>query len=118
MGLVISVPFCASKRSVVSSGRYAPVYGLATGFVLWGALFLPITFGIMLPLINSVDSQTVIQQRDPTGNISTIATGELLAIMDKVIVGSLAFNIFYGLLVVMLTSSLSKAYLHRNQVIL
>lgn len=34
MGVVISVPFCVSKRSFVSSGRYAPVYGLAAGFVL------------------------------------------------------------------------------------
>lgn len=72
----------------------------------------------MIPLLNSVDNQAVIQQRVPTGQVFTIATGELLAIMDKIIVGSLAFNMFYGFLVVMLTRSLSEGYLRRNQVIL
>lgn len=119
MGLAISVPLSISKKSLAAaSGRYAPVYGLAAGFALWLALFLPVTFGIMLPLLNSIDSQAVIRQQVPVGQVSTIATGELLAIMDRVIVDSLAFNMFYGLLAVMLTRSISGAYLRRNQVIL
>jgi hypothetical protein len=50
--------------------------------------------------------------------VSSIAADELLALMDKVIIGSLAFNMFYGLLVAMLARSLSAAYMRRNQVVL
>lgn len=114
IGLVISIPFVVSKRLLASADRYAPVYGLATGFALWLALFLPITFGVMLPLLNSLDSQ-LIRQQVPTGEVSSIATDELLSIMDRVIAGSLAFNMFYGLLVVILTRLLSEAYMRRHQ---
>lgn len=114
IGLIISIPFVMSKRLLASADRYAPVYGLATGFALWLALFLPITFGVMLPLLNSLDSQ-LIRQQVPTGEVSSIATDELLSIMDRVIAGSLAFNMFYGLLVVILTRLLSEAYMRRHQ---
>jgi hypothetical protein len=118
MGLAISAPFGISRRSLAAAtGRYAPGYGLAAGFTLWGAIFLPITFGIVLPFLNSIDSQAVIRQQVPSGEVSAVATGELLALMDKVIVGSLAFNMFYGLLAVMLTRSLSEGYLRRNQAV-
>jgi hypothetical protein len=115
MGLAISAPFVSTKSFAGTIGRYAPVYGLAAGFALWLVVFLPVTFGIMLPLLNSIDSQTVIRQHVPSGQVSTIATGELLALMDRVIIGSLAFNMFYGLLAVMLTKSLSEGYLRKHQ---
>jgi hypothetical protein len=117
IGLALSVPL-ASKRSFAASGKYAPAYGLAAGFALWCVLFLPITFGIMLPLLNSIDSQATIRQQMPAGQVYAIATGDLLTIMDRVIIGSLAFNMFYGLLTVMLTRSLYEAYLRRNKMIL
>lgn len=107
MGLVISAPFSVSKQ-FMTSGGYAPAYGLAAGFALWLAIFLPVTFWVILPLLNSIDNPAMIRQQVSSGEVSTIATGELLALMDKVIVGSLAFNMFYGLLAVMLTRSLSE----------
>jgi hypothetical protein len=118
IGLAMSAAFITSKRLFASGGKYAPAYGLAAGVALWSVLFFPITYGIMLPLLNnnnSIDSQAVIRQRAPTGEIYTAATGELLAIMDRVIIGSLAFNMFYGLLAVTLARSLYEAYLRRNQ---
>jgi hypothetical protein len=119
MGLAISAPFSVSRRTMVAAtGRYAPVYGLAAGFVLWIAIFIPVTFGVILPLLNSIDNSAVIRQQVPTGEVSSIAADELLELLDKVIIGSLVFNMFYGLLVVMLTKSLSEGYLRRNQVVL
>jgi hypothetical protein len=118
IGLAMSVPFIASKRSFAASGKYAPAYGLAAGFALWAVLFIPVTYGIMLPLLNSVDSEAVITQQTPAGQFYAIATDELLAMIDRVIVGSLAFNMFYGLLVITLTRSLYEAYLRRNRLIL
>ncbi|MCI0561883.1 MAG: hypothetical protein MN733_25635 [Nitrososphaera sp.] len=117
LGVAISIPFCVSAKWFAVSGRYSPVYGLGAGVAIWLALFLPITFGLTLPFLNSLDDQ-LIEQRVPTGEVSSIATGELLAITDKVIIGSLAFNMFFGLLVAMLTKSFSEVYMRRNQVII
>ena len=114
IGLAMSVPFIAWKRSFAASGKYAPAYGIGAGFALWAVLFLPVTYGIMLPLLDSTGGQEVISQQVSTGEVHAIATDELLAIMDRVIVGSLAFNMFYGLLAVILTRSLYEAYLRRK----
>ncbi|MEW6603557.1 MAG: hypothetical protein AB1351_02575 [Thermoproteota archaeon] len=109
ISLAISVPL-TSKRIA----RYAPAYGLAAGFVLWIALFIPITYGVMIPLLNSVENQEITQQV-PVGNTYEVATGDLLAMMDKVVVGSLAFNMFYGLLAIMLTKSIYESYLRKRR---
>lgn len=109
IGLAISVPL-ASERIA----RYAPAYGLAAGFVLWIALFIPITYGVMIPLLNSVESQEITQQV-PVGNTYEVATGDLLAMMDRVVIGSLAFNMFYGLLAITLTKSMYESYLRRRR---
>lgn len=109
IGLAISVPL-ASRRIA----RYAPAYGLSAGFVLWVALFVPITYGVMVPLLNSIESQEITQQV-PTGRYYEVATGDLLAMMDRVVTGSLSFNMFYGLLTVMLTKSIYESYLVRKR---
>ncbi len=117
LGLLISGPFCAFPRWLSSAGGYAPVYGLAAGFAVWLVLFLPVTFWVMLPLLSSLESR-LISQEVPTGEVSSIATGELLALTDKVIAFSLVFNVFYGLLSMMLTRSIFDARKPSNQVII
>ncbi len=117
IGLLISAPFCASARLFVSAGKYAPAYGLIAGFLLWLVLFLPITFGLVIPFLNTSDGQ-IIRQQAPTGQESVIATTELLAILDKVIAGSLAFNVFFGLLVMIIMVPLSSAFMRTSQVII
>jgi hypothetical protein len=67
----------------------------------------------MIPLLNTLDSQMVIRQQVPTGEISTIATAQLLSIMDKVIAGSLTFNMFFGLLTTTLIKSMSEVLMRR-----
>jgi hypothetical protein len=109
IGVAISAPL-ASKRIA----RYAPAYGLAAGFALWAALFIPITYAVMVPLLNSVGGQEITQQV-PAGRVYAVATGDLLAMMDRVIIGSLAFNVFYGLLAVMLAKSMYESYLQRSR---
>jgi hypothetical protein len=120
LGLAISVPFTTFKRSSSDAfrggGAYAPAYGLFAGFALWAVLFLPVTYLVMLPLLNPVERQNVIVQSVPTGEASSIVLGQLNVIIDRVIIGSLAFNLFYGLLTLMLTRSLYQAYLSRNKV--
>ena len=108
IGLAISVPL-ASRRIA----RYAPAYGLSAGFLLWIALFIPVTYWVMVPLLESIEGQEI-TQRVPAGKTYEVATGDLLAMMDRVVTGSLSFNMFYGLLTVMLTKSIHESYLQRK----
>jgi hypothetical protein len=111
IGLAVSAPLAWKKL-----GRYAPAYGLAAGAALWAALFLPITYGMMIPLLNSIE-QEVIRQRAPVGTLYVAATDELLAMMDRVVAGALAFNMFYGLLAATIARSMYEARLHKNKII-
>jgi hypothetical protein len=108
IGAALSVPLMTRKMPF-ATGSYASLYGLVAGFALWAGLFLPITYGMMIPLLNSVGGQESITQQVPNGRVYAIATGDLLAMMDRVVVGALAFNLFYGLLAVTLARSMYEA---------
>ncbi len=115
IGLVISAPFGASHRAFSVLGRFAPALGLAAGALIWAALFVPVTFGTMLPLLQSLDSQSVISQRVPVGNLFQIAVADLLAMMDRVIYTALAFNMFYGLVALIIARSLAGAIVGKRK---
>src|SRR5919199_627338 len=95
--------------------KYAPIYGLVAGFVLWVGLFLPITFGIMLPLLSSQEDNHIIRAHTSSGVLFTIAKGQLLSIMNQVILSSLAFHMFYGLVTAILVKSMYEAYYMRKE---
>src|SRR5574341_255466 len=115
IGLVISAPFAASRRAYSALFRFAPGLGLAAGATIWLALFVPVTFGAMVPLLQSLDSQSVISQRAPVGNLLQVAVGDLLAMMDRVLYTALAFNMFYGLVTLILTRSFAGAVIGRKK---
>ena len=119
LGLVMSIPFVVlrniprdgmkSKMSFIE--KYSSVYGIAFGFGLWLVIFLPITFMIVIPLLNSFEFQDImIRQRVPTGEVTSATFFELLSMMDRIIYGALAFNIFYGLLTAIMLQSFSDKY--------
>lgn len=113
IGLAISAPFAASERSFAAMRRHGPAYGIGAGFALWLLLFMPVTYGIIVPSLGALDGQAVIRQNAPTGDLAAIKTANILSMMDRIIAGSLAFNVFYGLLAVMLTGSLAEAAIRR-----
>jgi hypothetical protein len=91
--------------------KYSPIYGIAFGFGLWIVIFLPVTFMIVIPLLNSFEFQDImIRQRVPTGEVTSATFYGLLSIMDRIIYGALAFNIFYGLLTAIMLQSFSTKY--------
>jgi hypothetical protein len=116
LGLVMSIPFLVSRnihggvtnkrRSFVE--KYSSLYGLAFGFGLWLVVFLPITFIIVIPLLNSFEYQDIVlKQRVPTGEVASATFFGLLSMVDRIIYGALAFNIFYGLVTAIMLQSLS-----------
>ena len=115
MGLVMSVPFMvlknnSSKKTFVQ--KYGPVYGLAFGFGLWLAVFMPITLMMVAPFLNSFENQDVmVRQVVPSGEVASVTFFGLLSMMDRIIYGAIAFNMFYGLLTAILLQSFSEKYL-------
>jgi hypothetical protein len=119
LGLVMSIPFLllrnirggAINKRTSFVEKYSSVYGLAFGFGVWLVVFLPITFIIVIPLLNSFEYQDImIRQRVPTGEVASATFFGLLSMIDRIIYGALAFNIFYGLVTAIMLQSLSGRY--------
>ena len=121
IGFVMSIPFIILRKTPgetvkkpISSfiQKYSPVYGIAFGFGLWLVVFLPITFMLVIPLLNSFENQDImIRQSVPTGAVASATFFGLLSIMDRILYGAIAFNIFYGLITAILLQSFSEKYL-------
>ncbi|MEO9363129.1 MAG: hypothetical protein ABI348_04435 [Nitrososphaera sp.] len=113
IGLAISTPFAVSRRAYASLGRFAPAYGLAAGALVWAALFVPVTYGTMVPLMQSLDGRSVIDQHSPIGELFRIAVSDMLAMMDRIVYTALAFNMLFGLVALVLTRAFSEAAIGR-----
>jgi hypothetical protein len=119
LGLIMSMPFVllrnARRNDTIKKPsfieKYSSVYGITFGFGLWLLIFLPITFMIVIPLLESFELQDVmIRQRVPTGQTAETTFYGLLSMLDRIIYGALGFNIFYGLLTAILLQSFSEKY--------
>src|SRR5918994_289943 len=119
LGVVMSMPLIVIRnirrasinKRISFYERYSPLYGIAFGFGLWLLVFLPITFMIVVPLLNSFEFQDImVRQRVPTGEVASATFYGLLSMMDRIIYGALAFNILYGLLTAITLQSFSEKY--------
>jgi len=119
LGLIMSMPFVllrnARRNDTINRPsfieKYSSVYGITFGFGLWLLIFLPITFMIIIPLLESFELQDVmIRQRVPTGQTAETTFYGLLSMLDRIIYGALGFNIFYGLLTAIMLQSFSEKY--------
>ena len=120
LGLVMSIPFVLLRgirgdginRRMPFIEKYSSIYGIAFGFGLWLVIFLPVTFMIVIPLLNSFEFQDImIRQRVPTGEVASTTFFGLLSMIDRIVYGALAFNIFYGLLTAIMLQSFSQKYI-------
>jgi len=108
IGAVISIPFALRDHRILSiMHKYAPIYGLVCGVIIWAFLFVPITFWVIVPLLGDLDQNQLIVQQTPVGTSSSITVGELLSINDKILIGALVFNMFYGLVASIIVKSMT-----------
>src|ERR671914_661081 len=120
LGLMMSIPFVLlrniredgiNRKKMSFIEKYSSIYGIAFGFGLWLMIFLPVTFMIVIPLLNSFEFQDImIGQRVPTGEVASTTFYGLLSMMDRIIYGALAFNVLYGLLTAIMLQSFSQKY--------
>ena len=112
MGLIMSVPFMLVRDRRAFVQKYSLLYGLAFGFGLWLVLFMPVSYMLVIPFLNSFESQdVVVGQRVPTGEVSSATFFGLMSMMDRVIYSAMAFNIFYGVLSAILIQSFYARHL-------
>ncbi|MPZ08211.1 MAG: hypothetical protein GEU26_17650 [Nitrososphaeraceae archaeon] len=108
IGAIISIPFATRDSKILSiMHKYAPIYGLLCGLVVWAFLFVPVTFWVIIPLLGNLDQDQFIVQQTPVGTASSITVGELLSINDKILIGALVFNMFYGLVTSIIVKSMT-----------
>jgi hypothetical protein len=91
--------------------KYAPVYGLSFGFAVWLILFVPITYFMIIPALNNIKDSPMITQQDPTGRVAFLVIGDVLSIQNRIVIGALAFNMFYGLVAAIIIDSLYHRHL-------
>jgi hypothetical protein len=120
IGIIMAIPFAIrvinnDRKGVIRTiNRYAPVYGLCFGFVLWILLFIPITYFMVIPALNNIKQAPAITQQDPTGRTASLLINDVLSMENKIVIGALAFNMFYGLVAAIVINSLYTDYLNRK----
>jgi hypothetical protein len=108
IGAIISTPFAIKDVRILSIvQKFAPIYGLICGVIIWAFLFVPVTYWIIIPSLTNLDQNQLIVQQSPIGTSSSITVGELISINDKILVGALVFNMFYGLVSSIIVKSMT-----------
>jgi hypothetical protein len=116
IGIIISIPFALRDTKISTiMNKYAPIYGLICGVVIWTFLFIPVTFWIIVPLLSNPMHDQAIVQRSPVGTASSITVKELLSINDKIVIGALVFNMFYGLVTSIIIRSFSGRVMKKRK---
>jgi hypothetical protein len=118
IGILIAIPFAIQRYKNADFLRiidkYAPVYGICFGFVIWLVLFIPVTYIAVLPALNNIKVAPMITQQDPTGRVAYFMIGNVLSMQNRIIIGALAFNIFYGLVTAIIINALHTKYLYKK----
>jgi hypothetical protein len=118
IGLIMCIPFIVFKdKSVRSMQRYAVPYGLGFGFALWLFLFIPVTLWIILPILDTSQERTVIQE--VPAQVDVMFTTDMVAMLvDRIMIGAVAFNMLYGLLAAIIIKTLYEESLKNKPNIL
>lgn len=108
IGFIMCIPFTVFKdKSLRSMQRYAVPYGLGFGFALWSFLFIPVTLWIILPILDASQERTLIQEVPAQADVM-FTTDRVAMLVDRIMIGAVAFNMLYGLLTAIIIKTLSE----------
>ena len=114
IGLVMCIPFIVLKdKSLRLLQKYAVGYGLGFGFALWSFFFIPITLWMILPILDASQDKTIIQEVPAQVDVM-FSTDQLAMLVDRIMIGAIAFNMLYGLLVAIMIKSLFESRLKKD----
>jgi hypothetical protein len=119
IGAIISLPFAIKNLRILSTiQKFAPIYGLICGVIVWAFLFVPVTFWVIMPSLAGLDQNQLIVQQTPIqlsiGTATSTTVGELISLSDKILVGALVFNMFYGLVASIIIKSMTGKLVSRG----
>jgi hypothetical protein len=69
---------------------------------------------MILPALNEIRGSPMITQQDPTGRVASLVISDVLSMQNRIIIGALAFNMFYGLVSAIIIDSFYNRYLVSN----
>lgn len=108
IGFIMCIPFTVFKdKSLRSMQRYAVPYGLGFGFALWSFLFIPVTLWIILPILDASQERILIQEVPAQADVM-FTTDRVAMLVDRIMIGAVAFNMLYGLLTAIIIKTLSE----------
>jgi hypothetical protein len=114
IGLVMCIPFIVLKdKSLRLLQKYAVGYGLGFGFALWSFFFIPITLWMILPILDASQDKTIVQEVPAQVDVM-FSTDQLAMLVDRIMIGAIAFNMLYGLLVAIMIKSLFEYRLKKD----
>ena len=114
IGLVMCIPFIVFKdKSLRYLQKYAVGYGLGFGFALWSFFFIPITLWMILPILDASQDKTIIQEVPAQVDVM-FSTDKLAMLVDRIMIGAIAFNMLYGLLVATMIKSFFEYRLKKD----
>lgn len=90
IGIMYLVISNSVKKLYISSVFKGLATGTITGVVVWAALFLPLHFGVMQPML-----QNIVATADPSSSIHQLAS-RLVELSGTIVSGSLALHILFG----------------------
>lgn len=90
IGIIYMIISNSTKKLHITSVYKGLATGVITGVVVWAVLFLPLNFGLMLPML-----QNIIATGDPSSSVYQLAD-RLLQISGAILLGSLALHILFG----------------------
>ncbi len=90
IGIIYMIISNSTKKLHITSVYKGLATGVITGVVVWAVLFLPLNYGLMLPML-----QNIIATGDPSSSVYQLAD-RLLQISGAILLGSLALHILFG----------------------
>lgn len=90
IGIIYIIISNSTKKLHITSVYKGLATGIITGVVVWAVLFLPLNYGLMLPML-----QNIIATEDPSSSMYQLAD-RLLQISGSILTGSLALHILFG----------------------
>lgn len=89
IGIAYMIISNSVKKLYIGSVFKGLATGIITGVVVWAVLFLPLNFGVMLPMLQGIVAQ------GPSAPLYSLAE-TLVSLSTTILIGSLALHIVFG----------------------
>jgi len=109
IGVIASVPL-SSMLSLLANLERCMLYGIILGIVIWISVFLPISYLLIIPLLNTHEYELL----DRNG--SMITSDDLKEQFNRIVYSAIGFHIQYGIIYSIILFILMRSTVKRREV--